>query len=614
LTSFSKKINHPQLLLVTLGIFAFLYFPLLVLVLYSFNQSRLMVDWQGFTTLWYRILWHDLRLLDSLTNSLWVALWTSIISLAIGVPAGVGLSRGLGRGGFLFEILVLLPLIVPEIVLAVAFAAFYGLVRARLSFWTIVVTHVAFSLSYVILIVRSRMERMDKSLIEAAMDLQASEAVVFLRVILPHLTPAIISAALIVFTISLDDYVITSFVAGVGNTTLPLQIYSMVKEGLTPEINAVCTLLLAVTTLMILLTQVTQRSALRSRQAVPWLCLIFITITAPLWWHRLTLAREQRQILNLFIWSGYVAPDTLKVFEQRFNANVQFDLYDSNEALMAKLQSGNTAYDVVVPTDYTIQILRKRGLLSPIDKNQIPNFKKNLDPRFLNKSFDPSNQFSIPYIWGTTGIGYRKDFIREPVESWRELWNESYRNRIVMLDDMRENFGAALKLSGFSLNSRDSIEVRKAKELLERQKPLVRAYNSSNFQEILASGDAWLVQGFNGQIVRAAQENPNIGYCIPREGATLSIDSFCIPHNAPHKGLAHQFINYMLEAETAAAVVNHTCYTVANRAALPYIRKTLLQSPALFPDETVLAKCEIIEDLGETVLLYDRLWTEIKSK
>jgi spermidine/putrescine transport system permease protein len=609
-----KKSRHPNLLAATSIVLAFLYFPLFVLVWYSFNQSRLMVDWQGFTTLWYRILLHDTRLLDSLANSLWVAFWTSLISLALGVPAGVGLARGIRRGKGLFEVLVLLPLIVPEIVLAVAFAGFYGFLKARLSFWTIIATHVAFSLSYVILIVRSRMEQMDRSLIEAAMDLGASEAVVFFRVILPHLTPAIISSALIVFTISLDDYVITSFVAGVGNTTLPLQIYSMVKEGLTPEINAVCTALVLMTTLMILLTQFIQRSSLRLRQSLLGVAIIFAILTAPLWWQRLTLAREQRQTLNLFIWSAYVAPDTLKVFEQRFNASVQFDLYDSNEALLAKLQSGNAGYDVIVPTDYMIQILIRRSLLSPIDKSRIPNFEKNLDPRFLNKSFDPGNRFSVPYIWGTTGIGYRKDLVRGPVDSWRVLWDERYRNKIVMLDDMRENFSASLKLSGFSLNSRTPAEVQQAKDLLERQKPLIRAYNSSNFQEILASGDAWLVQGYNGQIVRAAQENPNISYCIPSEGATLSIDAFCIPANAPHRAFAHTFINYMLEPETAAAVVNHTCYTVANRAAAPYIKKTLLNNPALFPDAQVLSKCEIIEDLGEAVLMYDQYWTEIKSR
>ena len=612
--AFSKKIHHPQLFLATLTVFAFLYLPLLVLVLFSFNQSRLMVDWEGFTTLWYRILSADSRMLDSLANSLWVAFWTTVASLTIGIPAGVGFSRGIKRAGPLFELLVLLPLLIPEIVLAVAFAAFYGLVRIRLSFLTVVLTHVAFSLSYVILLIRSRMERLDQSLVEAAMDLQASGRVVFFRVILPHLIPAIVSSALMVFTISLDDYVITSFVAGVGNTTLPLQIYSMVKEGITPEINAVCTVLLVVTLMAVLLTHFLPTSPLRLRKALLGSCLTIAVISSPLWWPTLSSSRERRQTLNLFIWSAYLAPDTLKVFEQRFNARVVFDLYDSIEALLAKLQAGNTGYDVVVPSDYAVHIAINRGLLSPIDKDKLPNFEKSLDPQFLNKSFDPRNRYSVPYIWGTTGIGYRKDFIKEPVESWKILWDEKYKNKIVMLDDMRENFGVALKMAGFSLNSREISEIQEAKRLLELQKPLVRAYNSSNFQEILASGDAWLILGWNGQILKVARDNPNIGYSIPQEGTTLFIDNFCIPADAPHRELAHQFINYMLEPDTAAAIVNYTGYAVANRAAVPSIAKWLINNRILFPDTKDLEKCETIEDLGEVLLLYDRYWTEIKSK
>ncbi len=618
MNSHSRRIDHPKLLFASLGIFAFLYFPLVVMTLFSFNQSRLMMDWQGFTTMWYRILVHDTRLLDSLSNSVWVAVWTTLLSLVIGVPAGVVLSRDaereLKRGKVFFDVLILLPLVVPEIVLAVAFAGLYGFARIRLSFVTIVVTHVAFSLSYVIMLVRARMSRLDYTLVEAAMDLAANESLVFLRVILPHLTPALISAALMVFIISLDDYVITSFVAGVGNTTLPLQIYSMTKEGLTPEINAVCTVLMIVTVAIVLVTQWVQRSALSWHKTVFSLLLVASLIGAPLGWHQYSVSREHRQVLNLFIWSAYLAPDTLKVFEQRFNARVLFDLYDSNEALLAKLESGNAGYDLIVPGDYTVQILRRRRLLSPLDKSQIPNLEKNLYPQFLNKQFDPGNQYSVPYMWGITGIGYRKDLVSDPVTSWRDLWAEKYRNKIVMLDDMRENFGAALKLAGFSINSREPSQVQQAKKLLELQKPLLQAYNSSNFQEVLASGDAWLVQGWNGQIAKAAQENPNIVFSVPREGTILFIDSFCIPLDAPHKKLAHQFVNYMLEPETAAAVVNHTGYTVANRAARPYIRRSLLSDPALFPESGTLNQCEMLEDLGESVLMYDRFWTEIKSK
>jgi spermidine/putrescine transport system substrate-binding protein/spermidine/putrescine transport system permease protein len=613
MTASAYRLAHPKLLLFTLTIFAFLYLPLAVLLIFSFNESRLMMDWQGFTTLWYRILFQDERMLDALANSLWIALWTTLLSLLLGIPAGVGLAQRSRKGNALVEVLLLLPLVVPEIILGVAFAGLYGFAKLRFSFWTIVTTHVAFSLSYVILMVRSRMARLDSSLVEAAMDLGAGPGQTFFRVLLPHLTPAVLASSLMVFTISLDDYVITSFVAGAGNTTLPLQIYSMAKEGLTPEINAVCVLLMAVTIMMALAAQWAQHSAISWRKMAPSLLLIAVVAAGPLAWHRWTVAGD-RQVLNLYIWSGYLAPDTLKVFEQRFQARVQCDLYDSVEALLAKLQSGNSGYDIVVPSDYAVQILQRQRLLSPLDKARIPNLEQNIDPQFLRRAFDPENRYSVPYTWGTTGIGYRKDRVGQLTDGWQALWDEQYRGKVVMLDDMRENFGAALKLSGFSINSRDPAQLQIAKALLEKQKPLLQAYNSSNFQELLVSGDAWLVQGWNGQIVKAARENPNIGYLLPTQGTTLFIDSFCIPAGASHKTLAHQFINYMLEPETAAAVANHTGYTVANRAARPYINKALLSNSALFPDSALLNKCEMLEDLGETALMYDRLWTEVRSK
>ena len=213
-----------------------------------------------------------------------------------------------------------------------------------------------------------------------------------------------------------------------------------------------------------------------------------------------------------------------------------------------------------------------------------------------------------------TGIGYRTDRIQQPVESWSILWNPRFRHRIVMLDDMRENFGAALKLAGNSINTKDPTALREAKILLEKQKPLLQAYNSSNFQELLASGDAWLVQGWNGQIIKAALENSNIAYTVPREGSILFVDSFCIPKNAEHKGLAHEFIDYMLEARTAAGVMNYTGYAVANRAARPYLTDAIRSHTGLFPDPDVVKRCEMLEDVGSAALLYDRLWTEIKSK
>jgi spermidine/putrescine-binding protein len=340
---------------------------------------------------------------------------------------------------------------------------------------------------------------------------------------------------------------------------------------------------------------------------MPALLLIASITIGPLVWSRWTVAGD-RQVLNLYIWSGYLAPDTLKVFEQRFQARVQCDLYDSVEALLAKLQSGNSGYDIVVPSDYAVQILQRQRLLSPLDKAQIPNLERNLDPQFLGRPFDPGNRYSVPYTWGTTGIGYRKDRVGLLKDGWRVLWEEQYRGKIVMLDDMRENFGAALKLSGFSINSRDRAQLETAKALLEKQ----ACYRPQQLKlsELLVSGD---VAGAKQMVSREGCQEPNISYsCL--NGNNYVHRFFLYSRWHVSKALAHQFINYMLEPETAAAVVNHTGYTVANRAARPYINKALLNNPGLFPDSTVLDQCEMMEDLGETILTYDRLWTEVRSK
>ena len=614
MTSQSRYLRHPHLFFFTIGTLGFLYFPLIVLAVFSFNQSRLMTDWQGFTTLWYGQLAHDVKLIRSLTNSIQVAIWTTILSLILGVPCGILLSRSSKRAGIFLELLVLLPLIVPEIVLAIAFAALFGFLSVRFGFFTIVASHVAFSLSYVVLLIRARMARMDHNLIEAAMDLAATETTVLLRVILPYLMPSILSSTLLVFTVSLDDYVITSFVAGVGTTTLPLHIYSMTKEGLSPEINAICTALLVLTGLVVMVVHFLQNLQFEWKKVLPWGLLCLCLLCAPTVWRHWAFKGEQPVPMNLFIWSGYLAPNTIREFGQRFNAQVEVDLYDSNEALLAKLQAGNTGYDVVVPGDYCVQLLKKRGLLRQMDLEKIPNLNRNIDSRFLNKPFDQGNHYSIPYIWGVTGIGYRKDLVPQQLVGWADLWTESCRGRILVLDDMRENFGAALKRLGYSINSRDLAQLREAKQLLEIQKPLLLAYNSSNFQEILASGDAWMAQAWNGQIAKVARDHPNIEFCWPKEGTTLFIDSFCIPRDSAHVEMAHQFINYMLEAETAAAIMNHTGYSLANKSALAFVESSLMQNPAFTPDPAYLEKCEMLQDVEDAILTYDRLWTELKAR
>lgn len=594
--------------LVALAAYVFLYAPLLVLVAFSFNRSRLTGAWQGFTLDWYRAAARDAQVLASLRVSLIVAFFVTVVSTTVGTAAALAFHRHRFRQRALWDALLVLPLVTPEIVLAASLVLLFAAVGLKLSVATVVMAHVSFTVSYAVLVVSARLAGFDRTLEDAAMDLGAGPFRTLWHVTLPAIAPGILAAALLVFALSIDDYVVTSFVAGIGATTLPVHVYSMVRSGVSPEINAISTVLLVATALLLLAAWMLEQGGAVRRALLPAAGGLAL-LGAPFILAPPTPPAER--VLNLYIWSNYIAPETLAKFEARTGARVRVDLYDTNEALLAKVQAGNVEYDLLVPSNYPIQVLLAQGMLRPLDHSRLPHFR-NLDPRFLDRSYDPGNRYSVPYVWGTAGIGYRRSRTGD-VDSWSAMWDPRYRGRILMLDDPREALGAALKWTGRSLNSTDEAALRGAQRLLVEQKPLVRAYNASNFEDVLLSGDVWLAQGWNGQLARAMAEDPDIGYAIPKEGSSLFLDSLVIPAGAPHPELAHAFIDFVLEAEVAAEICATMRYSTPNLAAIPLLPREIRDNPAIFPPEDVVARTELIEDLGSAVVLYERLWTEVKT-
>jgi spermidine/putrescine transport system permease protein len=467
---------------------------------------------------------------------------------------------------------------------------------------------VAFSVSYAVVVVRARLHGFDRSLEEAAMDLGATPWRTFRHVTLPLIAPGVMAAALLVFALSIDDYVITSFVAGVGSTTLPVQIYSMVKSGISPEINAVSTLLLVATALLLFAAHRVERGGTARAAGLP-VGLGLLVLLAPFLLSPGAGAGDK--VLNLYIWSGYIAPETIQRFERRHGAKVNVDLYDTNEALLAKLQTGVVAYDVICPSNYPVEVLLRQGSLRPLDRSALPHLA-NVDPRFLDLDHDKGNRYTVPYFWGVTGIAYDKKRVAA-VDSWGALWDERYRGRILMLDDPREAIGAALKWKGHSMNATEPRLLREAKELLLRQKPLVRTYDSSSFDDALLTRDVWIEQAWNGQIAKAIEEDPDIAFVVPKEGAPTYLDSLAIPADAPHPELAHAFLDFTLEAEIAAEICRTMKYSSPNRAALALLPKEILGNPAIFPPPDVMQRLEWLRDIGDAVPLYERLWTEVKT-
>ncbi|GAK55695.1 extracellular solute-binding protein, family 1 [Candidatus Vecturithrix granuli] len=326
----------------------------------------------------------------------------------------------------------------------------------------------------------------------------------------------------------------------------------------------------------------------------------------------LSTSYAQDNVLNVYNWDDYIDDSTIPEFEEKFGVKVHYDVYDSNETLLAKLQAGATGFDVIFPSDYMIKIMVQLDLLEPLNKSKIPNIK-NVDPLFLDQPFDPGNQYSLPYTWGTAGIGYLADQITESVDSWSVMFDPKYSGRIVMLDDVREALGAALKYLGYSLNSTNPDELQQAKELLIRQKPLVKAYASAQAEYMLLSGDAWLIHNWSGDVHRATLENSNITYVVPKEGSSKFIDNCAIPKTAQNKELAHAFINFLLEPEVDARIHNHIRYMSPNTAALPYLDEALRNTMQKMSPE-IAAKLEYIEDLGQATRLWDKIWTEIKAQ
>lgn len=324
--------------------------------------------------------------------------------------------------------------------------------------------------------------------------------------------------------------------------------------------------------------------------------------------------RPEKQV-NIFSWADYLPPGAIENFEKRFGIRVVYDTFSSNEALLARMEAGSVDYDVIVPTSYMVPKLTALNLLKPIDKERVPN-AKYLMGRFTQMSFDPGGKFTVPYAFGTTGIGYNAAAFAAagapPPRDWDSFWDKRFAGRMTLLEDARETLGFALKRRGHTYNTRDLPPIDAAKKDLIGQKPLTMCYTSDQVIVYLASRDSHLSLVFSGDAHQAAKWNRDVRYVIPESGASMWIDNLCIPAGAPHEENALKWINYLLEPEVSAALTDYTYYATPNQAALKYISKANLDDQTLYPPESVLDTCDELQDIGNAIFLYDRAWTELK--
>ncbi|KGP62200.1 spermidine/putrescine ABC transporter substrate-binding protein [Legionella norrlandica] len=327
----------------------------------------------------------------------------------------------------------------------------------------------------------------------------------------------------------------------------------------------------------------------------------------------LTFKSFSNPVVNVYAWGGEIPKPVIQQFERESGIKVNFSTYDSNETMYAKLKaSRHTIYDVILPSAYFVERMQKQGMLQPIDHKKLPNIR-NLDKKFVQNDYDPGNQYSVPIIWGTTGIFFNHNSISTPPITWQELWNPKWRNQLMLLDDSREVFAIALMSLGFDPNDANPEHIKKAYEHLLKLVPNIKLFASDSIQSILIDEDAVVGTAWNGDAFKAHSENKAIEFIYPADGFVLWVDCLAIPKNPPHLKEALQFINFILKPETSAQIAlkeGHAITNARGRALLPPIIKNNLM---VYPSEEILKKGYFQRDIGEeTLAIYNLYWEQLK--
>jgi spermidine/putrescine transport system substrate-binding protein len=324
-----------------------------------------------------------------------------------------------------------------------------------------------------------------------------------------------------------------------------------------------------------------------------------------------SVAEETAPVLKVYNWDTYIDPDILTSFEETFGVGVDYRVFDNDGDMVDELRTGEADYDVVVPSDFNVAIMREEGLLAPLDKDTIPNIE-NLDPTFVSPVFDPANRYCMPYQWGTVGIGYNLAATGREITSWADFFDPEFAGRVAMYDDTRTAMGLALLVLGYSPNTTNPQQIAEAADFLKSQADQIGAYTGDDGQDFLERGEFDMVVEWSGDIFQLMEENEDIRYVIPEEGSLIWTDNLCIPATAPHKALAEQFINYILEPDIGAQLSNYTQYGTPNVAALPFIDEEILANPAVYPPESVRERLFFQVDVNLAATdLYDQAWVEI---
>ena len=633
-----KKTNR----LITVLIFIFLYIPMAVLIVASFNTGKDITHFEGFTLNRYVELFHDEHLLKLLGNSLLVSILASLIATVFGTISAVGINALNPKMRQAAMTLTNIPMTNPDIVTGVSLGLLFVFVgtkmlgqRDSLTFWTLLIAHITFSLPYVILNVMPKLKQMDRSLTDAAMDLGCTPFQAFYKVTLPEIMPGIISGGIMAFTMSLDDFVISYFVSGLDFVTLPVEIYSYTKKPIQPKIYAMFTLLFGLIFALMVVMNVMQiqgdqkkkqnravsdSKAMRIfKRVAAGLAVVVILIGLGF---GIFSARQETITLNVYNWGQYIADgsdgsmEVIAEFEKRYpHIKVNYSTYDSNEIMYSKLSNGGITVDVIIPSDYMIARLIQEDMLLPLDFSNIPNYQY-IDEDFRNTAYDPQNQYSVPYTWGTVGILYNTKYVdEEDVTGWELLWNEKYKGKILTFGNSRDAFGIAQFRLGYDINTTDKAELDACAKLLKQQKPVLQQYVMDEIFAIMQNEEAWIAPYYAGDCLTMMGENENLDFFLPgHQGFNMFIDAMCIPTCAKEKEAAELFINFLCDPEIAGANMDWICYGTPITAAKEYMDPETVNDPVTYPDAESLINGSSFAYLPEEITRYmESLFMEVRN-
>ena len=613
-------------------IFIILYAPIVTLMVLSFNESRTRAKWGGFTLKWYKELFQNEQIMSAFYTTLVISLVAAAVATLIGTAAAIAIQGMKHRWRTFYMGVTNIPMMNAEIVMGVSLMLLFIAVGMKMGFGTILIAHITFNIPYLILSVMPKLKQTNRHVYEAAMDLGASPLEAFFKVVFPDIVPGVLSGFMLAFTMSLDDFVITHFTKGPGIDTLSTKIYTEVRKGIKPEIYALSTIMFVTVLVLLILINYppeeneetkTRKKRVKHPSKIKKILLrrvIPVAICAVFLFGGFYYAQESSLVNSkkvvVYNWGEYLDPEILTMFEEETGIDVVYEEFETNEILYPKISSGAIAYDVICPSDYMIQRMIKNDLLAEINFDNIPNIK-NIGKEYMDQSrqFDPENKYSVPYCWGTVGILYNKTMVDEPVTSWSILWDEKYKDNILMQDSVRDTFGVTLKYLGYSLNSTDLDELTKARDLLIKQKPLVQAYVIDQVRDKMIGNEAAIGVIYSGEAIYTQKENPDLEYVVPEEGSNIWIDSWVIPKNAENKENGEKFINFLCRPDIALKNFEYITYSTPNTEARKMIEdESIRNSKIAFPDLSKYDNLETFQYLGtEADQTYGELWNQVKS-